>query len=310
MNIDTDPYLETKFAANRLFTEWKKHGRLIVACDFDDTVFDFHNTKDGESKYSHEYVISLLQDCQALNFYITIFTASAPARWNAIRVYMKEKCNIEITGVNVNPIPLPFGNNGKMYYNILLDDRAGLGQSVKVLEFTIQLIKRHMKVKKATVITAPHSFLNPAVPGHLKLFLAGSIEMGRAEEWQNELIKELESFDFTILNPRRPDWDNSWEQSKDNPKFREQVQWELDALRCADIIAVYLSPGTVSPISLLETGLFLDSGRTIICCPPGFARKGNIDITCENNGIPVHENWTDFVKAIKEAYDSYFEYSF
>lgn len=33
---------------------------------------------------------------------------------------------------------MPFGNHGKMYYNILLDDRAGLGQSLDILSQTLE----------------------------------------------------------------------------------------------------------------------------------------------------------------------------
>jgi hypothetical protein len=54
--------------------------------------------------------------------------------------------------------------------------------------------------------------------------LAGSIEMGKAEDWQQKVSKELSEFDeINILNPRRDDWDNSWEQSINNQKFKEQV---------------------------------------------------------------------------------------
>jgi hypothetical protein len=51
--------------------------------------------------------------------------------------------NITIASINENPIDLPFGNNGKIYYNILLDDRAGLGQALDTLNKTIELIHIH-----------------------------------------------------------------------------------------------------------------------------------------------------------------------
>lgn len=35
------------------------------------------------------------------------------------------------------------------------------------------------------------------------IFLAGSIEMGMAENWQSTLEKELEDYKVIILNPRR-----------------------------------------------------------------------------------------------------------
>jgi hypothetical protein len=122
------------------------------------------------------------------------------------------------------------------------------------------------------------------------IFLAGSIEMGKAENWQSRVEKHFEDAerDITLLNPRRLDWDSSWEQSISNARFREQVEWELNALEKADYIFLYLSPGTKSPISLLELGLFAHSGKLIVCCPDGFWRKGNVDIVCKKYNITLY----------------------
>ena len=117
------------------------------------------------------------------------------------------------------------------------------------------------------------------------VFLAGSIELGNAENWQTFLEEKLSEMDILILNPRRDDWDSSWSQSKTNPKFREQVEWELAALEKANLIAMYFEPTTKSPVSLLELGLFARSGKMVVCCPEGFWRKGNVDIVCETYGI-------------------------
>ena len=123
----------------------------------------------------------------------------------------------------------------------------------------------------------------------IKIFLAGSIEMGKAEDWQAaipELFKDRN--DLTFFNPRRDDWDSSWEQKESNPEFNYQVNWELDHLEKADIIFMYFSPETKSPISLLELGLYAESGKMIVCCPDDFYRKGNVDITCARYNIPVY----------------------
>ena len=49
-------------------------------------------------------------------------------------------------------------------------------------------------------------------PGTTSLFLAGSIEMGTAEDWQAALTTRLADFPVVILNPRRDDWDATWRQ--------------------------------------------------------------------------------------------------
>ncbi|MDH4127333.1 MAG: nucleoside 2-deoxyribosyltransferase domain-containing protein [Spirochaetota bacterium] len=113
------------------------------------------------------------------------------------------------------------------------------------------------------------------------IFLAGSIEMGKAENWQEKVERLLKDTDWTILNPRRDDWDTSWKQTKDNKQFREQVEWELEAQEGCDKILMYFDPNTKATISLLELGLFAGTGKMIVVCPEGFYRKGNVDITCE-----------------------------
>lgn len=130
------------------------------------------------------------------------------------------------------------------------------------------------------------------------LFLAGSIEMGKAVDWQTQLINELEDNDLVVLNPRRKDWDSSWEQKISNPQFKEQVTWELDGLACANIVPLYLAPGTMSPISLLELGLF-NYKRVVIYCPEGFWRKGNVDIVAERYDLFVTEDYGAWVEEIK-----------
>ncbi len=117
------------------------------------------------------------------------------------------------------------------------------------------------------------------------VFLAGSIEQGRAAFWQDQVIAGLGALGGTMLNPRRPDWDASWRQSIDEPRFREQVEWELSGLEQADIIAVYFDPATRAPITLMELGLFARSGKAIVACPEGYWRKGNVDITCARYGV-------------------------
>lgn len=125
------------------------------------------------------------------------------------------------------------------------------------------------------------------------IFLAGSIEGDTAEKWQDEVVKTLSSFhshdykNYTILNPRRDSWDSSWKQSIDNPQFNEQVSWELTALDLAETIFMYFDPNTKSPISLLELGLYANSGKLMVCCPDGFWRKGNVEIVCKRYDIPL-----------------------
>lgn len=132
------------------------------------------------------------------------------------------------------------------------------------------------------------------------IFLAGSIEMDKAEKWQDIVIEALSDLGGTILNPRRDNWDSSWAQDILNPKFKEQVIWELGMLHKADYIALYFDPNTKSPISLLELGLFSNTGKLIVCCPEGFWRKGNVDITCEYYNISQVKNLEEMISLLRK----------
>jgi len=144
----------------------------------------------------------------------------------------------------------------------------------------------------------------------LGIFLAGSIEMGKAENWQERVTKGLQDEqDIVILNPRRDDWDSTWTQSISNPQFYEQVTWELQAQEDANVIVMYFDPSTKSPITLLELGIFSQHKFTkdglpkkmIVCCPEGFWRKGNVDITCERYAIQQVSTIDELVEQTRKA---------
>ena len=136
------------------------------------------------------------------------------------------------------------------------------------------------------------------------IFLAGSIEMGKAVDWQSALIgditKQSVSKDVFILNPRRPDWKNWSDLSVDNPEFVEQVEWELRGLRLANIIVMFFAENTISPISLLEFGLNAESGKLVVYCEKGYSRKGNVDIVCRTYGITQASSYTQLLEIVMD----------
>lgn len=134
---------------------------------------------------------------------------------------------------------------------------------------------------------------------HTTIFLAGSIEMGAAHDWQTDLSRQLS--EYIILNPRRDDWDSSWQQTIDNPDFKQQVDWELSGIEKADIVAVYFDPATKSPITLMELGIIsqVKADKVIVFCPEGFWRKGNVDIVCDRYGITQVDSFDSLVSTIR-----------
>lgn len=138
------------------------------------------------------------------------------------------------------------------------------------------------------------------------VFMAGSIDMGTAVDWQKELRNAFEKDKrVTFWNPRRDDWDSTWEQDASFAPFKEQVLWELKALNKADIIVFYFDPKGKAPITLLELGLFAGSGignneakPLIVCCPDGYYKKGNVDITCDYYGVPIVDSLEELIKGL------------
>lgn len=134
---------------------------------------------------------------------------------------------------------------------------------------------------------------------HTTIFLAGSIEMGTAHDWQTDLSEQLS--EYIILNPRRDDWDSSWQQTFDNPDFKQQVDWELSGIEKADIVAVYFDPATKSPITLMELGIISQrkADKIVVFCPEGFWRKGNVDIVCDRYGIKQVDSFEALVNTVR-----------
>lgn len=114
-----DYYLVDSNVVNRLVREWKEHGKLVIAYDYDNTVFDYH-------KEGHEYsnIPDLLRSCKNFGAYLIVFSASEESRYGEMADFLVAN-EIPFDSINENP-PFVTNKTGKIYYNLLLDDRAGL----------------------------------------------------------------------------------------------------------------------------------------------------------------------------------------
>ena len=125
------------------------------------------------------------------------------------------------------------------------------------------------------------------------IFLAGTIDDGKSEDWQSKLIEELSDHEITILNPRR----NNWGDLSDN-ELRKQITWELDHLEKADIIFMYIIGTSKSPISLLEMGIHIKDLKLIVVCEPEFYRYENVKITCEYYNAELYDSLGEGIDAL------------
>lgn len=139
-----------------------------------------------------------------------------------------------------------------------------------------------------------------------KVFLAGTIDMGNSENWQAKFIDNFCNYsNIDFYNPRRDDWDCTWNQSLDDINFVNQVNWELNSMDYANIIIFNFLPNSKSPVTMLELGLHASSGKCFVCCPKEFYRSGNVHIICDRFDIPLFENIEDLIINLK-AWKKYF----
>lgn len=135
--------------------------------------------------------------------------------------------------------------------------------------------------------------------GKPSIFLAGTIDMGNSENWQEYVALSFDKHKVNILNPRRESWDDSWVQTFENPQFYQQVNWELNALEKADHIVMFFGDNSKSPISLLEFGLYARSKKMYVYCTKDFYRHGNIQIVCDKYNIPLYDNLDKLIERIE-----------
>lgn len=128
-----------------------------------------------------------------------------------------------------------------------------------------------------------------------KIFLAGSIDMDKAQNWQERAEEFFADEKVLLFNPRRKHWDQEIQQSIRDPNFREQVLWEIQHLKAADEILMNFDPAGLSPISLLEMGHFSERSPLTVVCPKAFWRFGVVKVFAERYGM-------DFTDTLSKAF--------
>lgn len=125
-------FLNPESAYNRLLAEYTKYGSIVVAFDFDNTVYDYH-----QQGLNCTEIIDLLQKLKAINCFLIVWTANEDV------VFVENYCKshqIPFDSINQNP-PFFTSNSRKIYYNELLDDRAGLRESFERLLKLYEYVK-------------------------------------------------------------------------------------------------------------------------------------------------------------------------
>jgi hypothetical protein len=141
---------------------------------------------------------------------------------------------------------------------------------------------------------APVTTTKPSV------ILFGNIDKGSGVDWRDELASALSNFPISIINPDRKDWNSSWVEDISFPKFKEQVEWEMEYAQVADIIVFHFAPDTLAPVSLLELGMYCGTGRVLVCCQPEFKKRGNVQMVCAKYSITLLESLDALVEELRQ----------
>lgn len=145
-------------------------------------------------------------------------------------------------------------------------------------------------------LEAPVNIEDANIPeGTFKVFLAGGIT--GCPDWQSEVVAKMKLLagyagdsisDILLMNPRRANF------PIDDPKAAfEQIQWEFNHLRQADLISFWFSSGAIQPIALFEYGYWLGGNKPfVVGCDPTYPRLQDVLIQTQlkDANIRIHNN--------------------
>lgn len=132
--IETKNYesIDSNFLLQRLIEQYQKQDRIIIAYDFDDTVSPCYCANCTE-------VQSVLRmSKENLNAYFIVYTSNP--NHEKIKQFLDYE-QLPYDAINQNAPFVPFNNpEDKLFYNIFLDDKAGLGEAVRTLKTLNRLV--------------------------------------------------------------------------------------------------------------------------------------------------------------------------
>lgn len=121
---------------NRLVDWYCEHKKLIIAYDFDSTVFPL---KEEEKEYC-EKIVNLI--CRWKNHaHLICYTARNYNEFYSARKYLL-KNNIPFNYINRDHLGKIPKNGSKIYYNAFIDDKCGTDTVVKALTELIECIEK------------------------------------------------------------------------------------------------------------------------------------------------------------------------
>lgn len=117
--------------AKRLLWEYNHYDKLIVGVDFDNTIKPVRNDK------SCEEIINLLKRCSSDPKVILCLWSICPDGEEQDKIDYCKSLGITIDYINESPFNIGKWTGKKQFFNILLDDRAGLESAYNNLKYVL-----------------------------------------------------------------------------------------------------------------------------------------------------------------------------
>ena len=114
---------------NQLIDVYEKNGNIIIGLDFDDTIFPFN-----QSKVNIERCADVVKTVKSIKEVVTIclFSVASPQTL-VYKAHIMDLYGIKPDYINESPIK-KWGECNKPYFNIQLDDKAGLNEALETLK--------------------------------------------------------------------------------------------------------------------------------------------------------------------------------
>lgn len=128
IDVAKDTYFSNRTAIDRLLSEWEKYGYLIVAVDFDETLY----SENGD----HSQMIELIQACYKMGCKVVIFTCRTEDEYPFVKEALRQ-LNVPYDYINENIPELTIDTSRKIFYSIFFDDRCGLGAAYEIMVNTL-----------------------------------------------------------------------------------------------------------------------------------------------------------------------------
>jgi len=117
--------MQDKFRFEKLLEAHKEHGKIIIGVDFDDTIFPLNQIYANRCANTRK----LLQDLKE-HAIICLYTV---ADEQSLKYKVELMRLWGITPDHINKSPVKLGDGGKPFFNVLLDDKAGLIETYNLL---------------------------------------------------------------------------------------------------------------------------------------------------------------------------------